>query len=82
MVGEVARSRIIMSGGHAVAAVAHTEASESRGNTGPSVGSSAALTGHWPVVSVDLSVVHAVRETTESQSFCTGSSSDLFIAEE
>lgn len=58
-----------MSGGHAVAAVADTEAPESRRDTGSSEGSPAALTRHWPVVSVHLPIVDTVRKIAVRKSY-------------
>ncbi len=61
LAGWVNGGGVIMSGGHAVAAVADAEAPESWWNAGSGESSPAALTWHRPVVSVDLSVVNRAR---------------------
>lgn len=58
LVGGVRRGWIFVCGGHTVAAVTKPKASESRCQAGSCEGSPAALTGHWPVVPVDLLMVN------------------------
>lgn len=66
VVGGGLRGRVVVSGGHTVAAVADAEASESGGNAGSCEGLPAALARHWPVVSVDLPGVHTGGEEIRS----------------
>ncbi|TNN88001.1 hypothetical protein EYF80_001582 [Liparis tanakae] len=58
LAGRVSAGGFLVSGGHAVAAVADAEASESRCDAGSSEGPPAALTRHWPVVPMDLLIVN------------------------
>lgn len=53
---------VVVSGRHAVAAVADAKAPETRRDAGSREGSPAALARHRPVVPMDLLVVNTVRE--------------------